>query len=96
MNEKDLKVHVKKHYQGNFLIFQKIEVNGLGTHPVYRFLRLNSQLRSKDPDSTKARMIPWAFAKFLVDENGKVLQFYSPTGKMKEVEADIIKNLKKT
>ena len=49
-------------------MFSKIDVNGSDTHPVYRFLRTKSELY--DAAENKAEVIPWNFAKFLVDQNG--------------------------
>ena len=55
---------------------QKCDVNGANPHEVYRFLRQNSSLY--DASTKKAGEIPWNFAKFLVDNNGTVLKYYSP------------------
>jgi glutathione peroxidase len=46
-------------------MFSKIEVNGEKTHPLYMFLRRNSELY--DPKTDTAKVIPWNFAKFLVN-----------------------------
>ena len=59
---------VKKNYGSTFTLFQKIEINGPNTHPVYRYLRRNSQLFNKEKLS--AKMIPLNFAKFLLNGNG--------------------------
>ena len=58
-------------------MFSKIEVNGANTHPVYRFLRNNSSLfvaREK-----KASVIPWNFAKFIVNSEGQVVSYHEPS-----------------
>jgi len=58
-------------------MFSKIEVNGPGTHDVYKYLRANSSLY--DPKTKKCKEIPWNFAKFLVDKDGKVVHYFLPT-----------------
>ena len=55
-------------------MFSKIEINGDNCHPLYKFLRRNSSLH--DQKTGKTQEIPWNFAKFLVDSNGNVVQFY--------------------
>jgi len=62
---------------------EKIDVNGENTHPVYAFLRNNSELYDQKHD--KAEQISWNFAKFLVNHEGKVLKYYDPQTEAKEV-----------
>ena len=57
-------------------MMSKIECNGQKCHPVYKYLRANSELW--DSSKKMAREIPWNFTKFLVDANGKVVKFYPP------------------
>ena len=79
---------VTNKYGVTFPMFSKINVNGPDTHPVYKFLRMNSELANSD----EAKVIPWNFAKFLVDRNGRVVGYYPPTVKPFELE-DKIKQL---
>ena len=58
-------------------MFSKIEVNGKDAHPVYQYLRSNSKLFNDKKE--EVGVIPWNFAKFLVDRTGKVYGFYEPT-----------------
>ena len=58
-------------------MFEKIEVNGENTHDLYKYLRRNSETLYDD-DSKMAKQVPWNFAKFLVDSEGKVLEYYRP------------------
>jgi glutathione peroxidase len=51
-------------------MFSKIEVNGPNAHPVYQFLRKNSELYNEQ--EKVAGEIPWNFTKFLVDTQGVV------------------------
>lgn len=65
----------QRNYGVSFPLFARIEVNGPGTHPLYRFLkkqrpgRLGRLLRGK---------IWWNFTKFLVARDGQVMGRYSP------------------
>jgi glutathione peroxidase len=65
----------QKNYGVSFPVFAKIDVNGPGAHPLYRFLK------TQQPGSfgllTGGR-ISWNFAKFLVDRAGRVAGRYSP------------------
>ena len=56
-------------------MFEKIDVNGVNTHPVYAFLRKNSD---ELWNGEQAKQIPWSWSKFLVDANGKVVKFGYP------------------
>ena len=91
--EADIEEFVKSKFNAQFQLFSKIEINGANTHPVYKFLRYNSPLHDPKTDTTK--VIPWNFAKFLLDENGKVVQFYEPTVEPKDFEGDVVKLLGK-
>jgi len=69
-----------------FQLFEKINVNGKDTHPIYKYLKseLGGFLGSK---------IKWNFTKFLIDKNGKPVKRYSPTTLPEKLEADILKLL---
>ena len=58
---------------------EKVEVNGANTHPVFVFLRNNSVLY--DHKTKTSKVIPWNFAKFFVNSEGKVVQFFPPSVK---------------
>jgi len=57
-----------------FPLFEKIEVNGRGTHPVFRYLkkRLGGLFGSR---------IKWNFTKFLIDAEGIPVKRFSPVTK---------------
>lgn len=56
-----------------FPLFAKIEVNGGGASPLYRFLK------SEQPDEEGNQDIPWNFTKFLLDRSGRVVRRFGPT-----------------
>ena len=58
--------------------FDKIEVNGENTHPLYVWLK-----------AQKGGDIKWNFTKFLVGRDGKVIKRYEPRDQIASIEADI-------
>lgn len=79
----EIAAFVKENFNASFPIMEKIEVNGPNTHPLYAYLRSNSSLY--DPKTKEAKLIPWNFAKFFINPEGKVIQFFSPQVKVEEV-----------
>lgn len=59
-------------YGVTFQLFEKIEVNGKGAHPLYKFLK--DQARGVLGSSS----IKWNFTKFLVNRDGKVVGRFAP------------------
>jgi len=74
-------------YGVSFPMFAKIEVNGEGTHPLFRFLKKEAR------GLMGSEKVKWNFTKFLVDSNGRVVRRYAPTAKPEEIRADIEKLL---
>ncbi|KAI3756182.1 hypothetical protein L1987_55998 [Smallanthus sonchifolius] len=71
-------------FKAEFPIFDKIDVNGPFTSPVYQFLKSSSGGFLGD-------LVKWNFEKFLVDKNGKVVERYPPTTSPLQIEKDIKK-----
>lgn len=71
-------------YDVSFPMFAKIDVNGPGTHPLYRHLKA----ARKGLLGTEA--VKWNFTKFLVGRNGRVLRRYGPTDTPEAIESDLI------
>lgn len=85
-----------------FPIFDKIEVNGAGAHPLYAYLK---QQQPEDTGSFKFKDllfklasigearegsdIKWNFTKFLVSRQGEVVSRHAPSTGPFELEADI-------
>ena len=65
-----------------FPLSTKVDVNGKGTHPVFRFLkeRAGGMLGSS---------IKWNFTKFLVAPDGQTVRRYAPKTKPTDIEPDI-------
>lgn len=71
----------------SFPLFNKIEVNGENSHPLFTFLK------EKAPGLLGSKGIKWNFTKFLINKNGDVIKRYAPATKPEAIEADIKKLL---
>jgi glutathione peroxidase len=71
-------------YDVTFPLFAKIEVNGNGAHPLYRYLK------KAQPGLFGSEAIKWNFTKFLVSRDGQVLKRYAPTDTPEKIEADLM------
>ena len=69
----------KVNFGVTFPLFEKIDVNGAGMHPVFKFLK--SKL-----GGWFGRRIKWNFTKFLVSADGKPLKRWSPVTKPVAIE----------
>lgn len=72
-------------FKTSFPLFDKIDVNGANTHPLYEYLK------SEATGLLGSKKIKWNFTKFLVDKKGNVVQRYAPTTKPLAIEEDIKK-----
>ena len=88
-SNKEIKSFCNSNYDISFPLFEKIDVNGDNTHPLYKFLK------SEATGFMWTEGIKWNFTKFLVDKNGKVITRYGSSTKPKSIEEDIVKLLKK-
>jgi len=66
-----------------FPLFEKIEVNGDNTHPLFNYLKQQA------PGILGSKSIKWNFTKFLVNRNGEVVKRYAPATKPEAIAADI-------
>ena len=74
-------------YDVTFPMFAKVEVNGPGAHPLWRWLR------GQRAGVLGTRAIKWNFTKFLVGRDGRVLARYAPTERPEALEPDIARAL---
>ena len=70
-------------YGVTFPMFEKIDVNGKNTHPLYQ------HLKSEAPGLLGSEPIKWNFTKFLVNREGEVVERYGSTTKPEQIESDI-------
>lgn len=69
----EIKQFCSTNYGVTFPLFDKIDVNGDNTHPLYKYLKIAK------PGFLNAN-IKWNFTKFLIDKNGNVVdRFWSKT-----------------
>lgn len=87
----DIKKFVTEKFKAEFRLFSKIVVNGQDCHPLYKYLRAGSNLY--DPVTKTFQEIPWNFAKFLVDSEGKVVKMFPPSDAPEIIETDLEKLL---
>jgi glutathione peroxidase len=76
----------KKNYGVTFPMAEKVSVTGADTHPLFNWLTHKSENGVMDAE------IKWNFTKFLVDENGKLLEVFP--SKVKPDSEEILKYLK--
>jgi glutathione peroxidase len=70
-------------YQVTFPMFEKIEVNGADTHPLYQ------HLKQERPGLLGTEAIKWNFTKFLVDRQGQVVKRYAPNDTPASIRKDL-------
>lgn len=87
-DENEIKNFCSLNYNVTFPLFEKIDVNGDDTHPLYQFLKEEK----KGLLGTEA--IKWNFTKFLVDQNGNVLKRFAPTDTPESLKKEIEKLIK--
>ena len=82
----DIEAFCQLNYGVSFTMFDKVDVNGSQTHPIFKYLKseLGGFLGSK---------IKWNFTKFLIDKSGKPVKRYAPITKPQKMEASIKKLL---
>lgn len=74
------------HYGVTFPLFAKIDVNGPGAHPLYRFLK------GEKPGIfglLSGGRVTWNFTKFLTRRNGEVSGRYSPSTRPESLAARV-------
>lgn len=84
--EAEIKGFCEKNYGVSFLMTQKIDVKGDNQHPLYTWLT------SKELNGVKNSSVKWNFQKYLVDENGALLDVFGST--TKPMDESILKHLK--
>lgn len=78
-DEKSISEGCMINYGVSFPMFSKIEVNGKGAHPIYKYLK-------KEQGSILGSKIKWNFTKFLVDSNGNAVKRFAPTTKPEKID----------
>jgi glutathione peroxidase len=71
----EIREFCSKNYGVTFPMMSKISVKGNDIHPLYQWLT------SKEQNGVVDAEITWNFQKFLIDEDGKVVDFLTPREK---------------
>ncbi|MFD0762914.1 glutathione peroxidase [Lutibacter aestuarii] len=66
----EIQTFCKQNYGVTFLMTEKIDVKGKNQHPLYAWLT------KKELNGVKSSSVKWNFQKYLIDENGKYIDFY--------------------
>ena len=70
-------------YGVSFPLFAKVDVNGAGAHPLYKWLK------GEKAGVLGTEAIKWNFTKFLVDRAGRVVKRYAPTDTPEKIDKDV-------
>ncbi|WP_085504934.1 glutathione peroxidase [Thalassobacillus devorans] len=84
--EQDIQEFCKVNYGVSFPMFSKVDVKGKDAHPLFQHLVQEAPGMISD-------QVKWNFTKFLVDQNGNVVDRYAPQTKPEDIEKDIQKLL---
>ncbi|HEY2621934.1 glutathione peroxidase [Dyella sp. Tek66A03] len=82
-NEAEIRNFCSTSYDVSFPLFSKIEVNGDGAHPLYKWLK------SEGKGILGSESIKWNFTKFLIDRDGQVVRRYAPTDTPEKIGKDL-------
>jgi glutathione peroxidase len=86
-DEKEIREFCSLNYDVTFPMFAKVDVNGDGAHPLYRYLKKEAT------GLLGSEAIKWNFTKFLVDRKGAVVKRYAPTDTPESIGKDVAKML---
>lgn len=76
-------------FKFNFTIYDKIDVNGPNSHPIYQYIKNAPEASALD----RKFEISWNYEKVLIDGDGKVAGRYAPDADPMIMEPDIAKLL---
>jgi len=83
LSNKEILEFCQLNYDVSFDMFEKIEVNGENTHPLYSLLK-NAKKGIFGTDAIK-----WNFTKFLINKEGEVLERFAPSTTPLSLESKI-------
>jgi glutathione peroxidase len=82
-DEAEIRNFCSLNYEVDFPLVAKVEVNGAGAHPLWRWLK------GERPGVLGTEAIKWNFTKFLVGRDGRVIRRYASTDKPEAIATDI-------
>ena len=85
--EAEIGAFCQKNYGVTFPMFAKIDVNGPGAHPLWKYLK------EAKPGVLGTENIKWNFTKFLIDRQGEPVARFAPNTKPEDLEEPVRKLL---
>lgn len=83
-NEEEIQHFCTTRFDVTFPLYAKIEVNGDGAHPLYKWLKEEKR------GVLGTQSVKWNFTKFLVGRDGQVIRRFAPTDKPESLAANIL------
>lgn len=81
-SNEEIAAFCEANYGVTFPMMSKISVKGEDIHPLYKWLTTKSENGIKDSN------VKWNFQKYLIDENGQLLEVFSP--RTKPMDEDLV------
>jgi glutathione peroxidase len=101
-SDAEIQAFCKATYDVTFPVFAKIDVNGPGADPLYKYLRAEAPgdfgpqygdfyeaISKIRPEAEGTDEVKWNFTKFLVDRKGHVVKRYEPSVSPADIETDL-------
>ena len=85
-SSEEIQTFCEVNYGVSFPITEKVDVKGKSQHPLFHWLT------NKENNGRKNSKVKWNFQKYLIDENGKLIDYYYSTTNPQN--SKIIKHLK--
>ncbi len=79
----EIQTFCERNFGVTFLMFEKIDVNGIHAHPLFQYLAKAA------PGFLGLGAIKWNFTKFLINRSGIAVKRYAPATPPEKIEADI-------
>lgn len=86
-DEKSISEGCLLNYGVTFPMFAKVDVNGSGAHPIFKYLK-------KELSGFLGGKIKWNFTKFLIDPQGNPVKRYAPTTTPEKIDNDLAERIK--
>ncbi len=87
-DEQQIAGFCEKNYGVSFPMFAKVEVNGQNAHPLFVLLKKHA------PGLLGSEAIKWNFTKFLINQDGKVLDRFAPATSVDRISPAVVTLLK--
>ena len=86
-SNEEIQAFCNLNYNVTFKLFDKIDVNGPKTSPLFK------HLKNQSPGILGTEIIKWNFTKFLVSKDGEVVKRFSPKDTEAVIETQLVKSL---